>query len=433
MGYKHVGVVQLEQVVDDIRRVAHELNIDVSELNMRTYSKNGGKFDGRSLKRLGGFSNIVKTAFPESYEESNINRSFLSARRTYANKLERRLGEADYIYNSMLRAFEEALASVDFNTAKKKDLVPNRKKGAKSRENVALLSDTHFGLRIDKEEVLVNEYSWEIAARRLGKFVEQVATFKFEHRDECPQLRLLLGGDLGQGIIHWQSDSGTDLITHQVVGILNYLIQAVDYLSRYYSRIIIECTPDNHMRLVHKEDGGRSTAQKFDSFATMVHVGLKAAFRHRDDIIIDTPKSPITTFFILGHKYGLTHGDTHINTGNVGKAINTKSISDQVLRLNQAAPDGIPYRVICLGHVHVPLHADLPDCKTSIVINGTMSGSDGYATSNGFFSSVPSQTVWEVTEDYPIGDFRIIRLDDATYDAHYESIITPYDRSLELD
>lgn len=432
MSYKYVGLPKLEQVVADIAQVAHSLDLDPSELTMRKYSENGGKFDGRSLKSLGGFSAIVRTAFPESYEEENVNRSFLTRRRTYAAKLERQLGDGDYVFNRMRDAFASALSDVEFAVSALKKPAVQTKKAEKLRENVALLSDTHFGLEIFKQEVIVNQYNWKIAARRLGKFVDQVATFKHEHRAQCPQLRLCLGGDLGQGIIHWQSDAGTDLITHQVVGITSYLIQAIDYLRHHYSKIVVECTPDNHMRMVHKADGGRSRSQKFDNFSTMVYMGLQAAFRMAPDVTIDIPMSPITTFNVLGHKYGLTHGDTHINTGNVGKAISMKSIADQVLRLNQASPDNAPYRVLCLGHVHVPLHTDLPDCQTSIVINGTMSGADGYATSEGFFSSVPSQTVWEATADYPIGDFRIIRLADASDDPKFEGIIKPYDRNIKI-
>ena len=325
------------------------------------------------------------------------------------------------------------LAPIKVSKLKKPKPQPH---GKNARENCALLSDLHFGLRIDKEEMAlgvgyINEYNWEIGAKRLGKFTDQIASYKHEHRGECNQLRLCLGGDLGQGLIHADTDSGTDLIVYQVAGISYYLIQMIDYLRHYYNKVVVECTPDNHLRMMHKGPS-RAFSQKFDSFATIIHMLVQAAFINIDDVEVNITKSPISTFNVLGHKFALTHGDTHIQVGNVGKHVDIGKIVNQAIRLNAGVADGKPYRAILLAHVHVPLYIPLPDTNTLLVTNGTGSGTDGYAYGSGYFTSAPAQVMWESTEAYPIGDFRVVTLGDADQKSEYAKIIYPYDYGLEV-
>ncbi len=353
--------------------------------------------------------------------------------KAYVARLEHKLGDWGALQQSIFDKFKEAFEKVGPIQVSALKKAPGKlPPQLKIRENGALLSDTHFGLKIDKEEIETNEYSWEIAARRLGKFTEQIANYKKEHRDECPQLRLCLGGDLGQGIIHYDSDAGTDLITYQVIGISNYIIQMIDYLRHQYKTIVVECTPDNHLRLTHKGPN-RATAQKFDNYSSMIHFTIQTAFRDAKDVIFHVPKSPITTFNVLGHKFGLTHGDTHISSGNVGTNININNITNQLLKLNASGVDNKQYAALLLGHVHTPAYLPvLPGTRTCLAINGTMSGTDGYASSKGFFTTTPTQILWETSSQFAIGDFRAVQLEDADTETRYEKIISPYRYGLEL-
>lgn len=422
--------LNLDTVVQDIQRIIDETGCAPEELTVRDYSKHGGNFDGRSLRKLGGFASIVKDAFPESFHSTIANHSTLAKRNAYVASLEKKLAQYTNFENTVAEAFKRALAEVapvQISKLNKKTL----KSGTSGAcENVALLSDTHFGLRISREEVGSNEYNWGIAARRLGKFTDQIATFKKEHRDKAPQLRLCLGGDIGQGIIHWMTDEGTDNITTQMVGIYGYLINMIDHLRHFYKKIVVECTSDNHMRMVHKGPD-RTTAQKYDNFSTPIYVALQGAFRTCPDVEFHITKSPISTFYVLGHKFGLTHGDTHIDTGNVGSIINVKSIGTQVMALNAAEKTG-KYKALLLGHVHTPVRMALASTGTDIVVNGTMSGSDSYSSSRGFFGSISTQVLFESTSEYAVGDFRVVNLNDADADSKYESIITPYDGRLGI-
>lgn len=415
----------LKQVVEDIRNVATKVGVDPLDMTVRQYSRAGGAFDGRGLRRFGGFAAIVRGAFAQS--ESALPRRLVA--RAGARKAENaaadRLIEEHDILESFRKMWLEQVPCIPSKVTKPK-LKPLG--GSKQRANGVLISDVHLGLIIDRDEVMFNGYDWQIGARRLGKLAEQVATYKSNHRDECEELHVCLGGDLGQGIIHL-SDNNTELITYQVNGISQYLIQMIDYWRRYYSKIHVHCTPDNHLRLTHKGPD-RASAQKFDSFSSFIHLAIQMAFRNCNDVIFTIPKTAITTFNILGHKFGMTHGDSHINSGNVGNSVNVKGIANQLLRLNQAQADGRPYDAFLLGHVHVPLYMHLNETNTRLIINGTASGTDPYAESVGFFRTRPSQVIWETTDGHAVGDFRIVDLTDADEVVAYEDIIEPYDHDM---
>lgn len=427
----NIQLPTLEHVISDIDRVCEESGLTPSELTVKRYSKNGGKYDGRFLRRYGGFAAIVAEGFAPDKDKDIPTTRYLQRRRSYVSNLEKELADWAFLRNSVFESFERAFKQVEpfrgslIRKADKPRVITT------TRANVVVISDTHMGLRISPEEILTNGYDWRIAARRLGKMCQQGAEFKLDHRDECAELHVCLGGDLGQGIIHYQSDNGTDLMTYQITGIVSYIVQAIDYWRKSYSRIVVHCVPDNHMRLTHKGPD-RTTAQKFDSFATMAYLGIQMAFRNNDDVVFDIPKTAIDTFNVLGHKFGLTHGDTHVMSNNVGKNIDVKNIATQVLKLNAAQIDGKPYKCLILGHVHTPLFMHLNETFTYLVVNGTMSGTDGFSESVGFFRTKPQQVLMEVTTTHAIGDFRMISLDDADCDARFDKIIRPYEYGLEV-
>ena len=339
----------------------------------------------------------------------------------YIKKLEGQIGNLEYWTNLQNNSVAEYFKA---NPIKLLGKPPKALRSPKNREVLAFISDTHFGLDIHPDEVPENKYNWTVACRRMAKFAEQVAAFKTERRDETPQLRLCLGGDLGQGIIH-TSESGTHLITTQVHGATSILIQFIDYLRNYFSSIKVECTPCNHMRLTHKgHDKGSATAQKFDAFSTMVHIGLESAFRQYDDVTFNIPMTPYTNFKIFNHEFMLTHGDTYFRVGNVSKSVNIDSLTAQVNSLNAARALRAlkPVNVVMVGHVHTPLFTTLKN-DAELIVNGTGSGLDSYAQSIGIHSNKPVQTIFEVTPEHAVGDYRKISLLDAGSESRYDKII----------
>lgn len=419
----------LEDVVEDIHRVLEETGLSPADISVSQYSRAGGKYDGRMLRRMGGFRAIVDEAFRDQMQKDIVTSRYLAGRRSYVNKLERQIGDKEAFQKNLLDSWKRVLEEAGPAQVSKLDKPALPEKEKKERANLAVISDIHLGLKIDKDEVGNNAYDWTIGARRLGKYAEQVADYKIDHRDECQELRVCLGGDLGQGVIH--DDYGTDAIAYQNYGITLYLTQVIDYWRHHYNKITVEFTTDNHMRMPHRGPE-RNFHQKWDNFSTFgVALPLQMAFRGCSDVEFHVPKSAITTFNLLGHKFALTHGDTHLNSGSLGK-IDVSKISHQVLKLNAAQTDGKHYDAIIMGHVHTPLYMHLNETNSFLVINGTGSGTDAFAASMGFFRTKPTQVLMEVTKSYPVGDFRIIDLSDADNEKRYESIIQPYKYGLEV-
>lgn len=56
-------ILDFDDVVSDIKRVLTEAKLDPSDITVEQYKKLGGKFDGRSLRKLGGFQSIIHEAF----------------------------------------------------------------------------------------------------------------------------------------------------------------------------------------------------------------------------------------------------------------------------------------------------------------------------------------------------------------------------------
>jgi hypothetical protein len=437
-GFKSYGsfldvphAVDIKSLVTDVCCVLDKSNLPTDGFTLSLYVKHGGKYTHGQFRQVGGFGLVLREASGHIKDVNVSARQYLIRRGQYVSGLERKLGDWGYLRQALsdglIESFEK-VAPIQISKLNKPPL--SKSLFPKLRENCAFLSDTHFGLRVDKEEIVTNEYNWVVAARRLGKFAEQIATYKIEHRKDCPVLRLNIGGDIGQGIIHWNSDSGTDLITYQITGSVYYLTQFIDYLRHHYSKIIVECTSDNHMRLTHKGPD-RATAQKFDNFGTFVYLALQMAFRNVDDVVFHIPKSPITSYMCLGHKIGLTHGDTCLKSGNVGSNVDTGKIVNQVLHLNSTSD--MQYGAILLAHVHTAIYLPyLQSTKTALIVNGTMSGTDGFANSRGFFFTTPQQCIWETTAQVPVGDFRSVFLLDADENSKYNGIIKPYEYGLEI-
>jgi len=297
------------------------------------------------------------------------------------------------------------------------------KKSTKKIERTvfAHLSDTHFHSMIEDEEMGgLNKYGATEEARRLAYFFTQVADFKKQHRD-ATELVLALNGDLTQGIIHDQES--TPVMTTQFSAAIHLLSQGISFLGHHYDKIRVVCTPGNHGRFIHKGNKGRQTKQKWDGFDTMLHVSLKHILKDHNNIEFEIPTTPYISTVIQGHHFFITHGDTVIGPGNVGKTIASESIKNKINDLNSGLYRDID--VVVMGHVHVPTYQTLNN-GCDMVINGTMSGTDEFAQSIGIFKSIPTQQMFEVTKEHSVGDLRFVRVGKADKMKELDRIISPF-------
>lgn len=294
-----------------------------------------------------------------------------------------------------------------------------QKKTKTPRTIVAHISDTHLGVKINKSEMGgINEFDPNIAARRFAFFFKTLAQYKSEHRDET-DLVIVLNGDIFAGVIHGLESGVLPMSTQFAIGV-RIFAQALSFISGHFKRIKIVGLTGNHDRYMHKDNKGRQTEQKWDSFATNLYVSLEEILKQHKNIEFEIPETPYALFKVQGHNFMATHGDTVINLGNPGKSINTESITKQINNFNA----GLKHRIDVLmgAHVHKSTFQSL-DNGADLVINGTLSGTDQFAQSIGILSNNPVQQIFEVTEKYKVGDMRFVRLAIADKDEKLDKII----------
>lgn len=426
----------LVAIKNEFIRIAEDLSVLPVELSKHQFLSNSSITEW-TLKKFGNFGAVKNLLFGENlnpYEaEISTNAIIQGVRyeKQRLSRLHREIGRNEYVTNSISQAIGQALRDIEFSVRPSKKIKERRK--SYERTNVVHISDTHFGLKIDPYEVESNQYSWTIAARRLGKVAFDAAHFKQDHRNECKELVINLGGDLCQGIIHLDDDN-QDMLTYQIVGAARMLIDFIDYQRDFYERIRVAVTPDNHMRISTAVKGkDRATAQKFDSYNTIMVEIVQQAFRFCPEIEFLVPKTPYTEYQIFGVTHWLTHGDTVLNVGYLSSKINTEAVKNAIMSLNATRDDRIG--VVWCGHIHVGVYMSL-DIDVDLFVNPSLSGSDPYATSHGFFGgskdrkSRTGQWLVECTKEERIGDSRIIWAQKADDEPEYEEIIRPFDYSL---
>ncbi len=304
-----------------------------------------------------------------------------------------------------------------------KPISSSPKKESSSRTIIAHISDTHYGSNIRASEMAnVNEYTWEIAARRTALLMQQVASYKPQYRKDT-DLVLCINGDIIAGQIHNQ-EWFVDLLTTQFSGTVSILSQAISYASANFRKVRVICTPGNHGRNVGKADKGRATTQKWDSYENMIYIALREIFKNNKSIEFIIPEAPYALFEVQGHKFFQTHGDTVVSVGNPGTALNMKSINNQINKIN-AGIEGSKIAGLLVGHVHTPT-VQLTESGCMLLINGCLSGTDPFAQSIGIFESNPTQLLLEVTKEHAVGDIRLIQVKEADKNKTLDSIIKPF-------
>lgn len=419
----------IKEFKNEVIKVADTLKKAPGSITKVEFSSTATKeFSEWDLRKMGGFNAIMSTLFP-AQKESNEHIQGLGLVRSFIKKRAKKDSVDTYLKNEFLDVFKEVIKETDLKIHKQIKVKKQNKK-LKSRAIVAQISDTHFGANINASEMHgINHFNWEVAARRMALFAEQIVSYKTQYRDST-ELVLVINGDIIAGVIHDQ-EWFADLLAKQTAGTLKILIQFISYCAQHFESVRVVMTSGNHARAMHKSSQSRAMTHKFDSYETMIYLGIKHAIeRSLKNVKCEIPETPYAIVDIQGHKFFATHGDSVINVGNPGSSLNMRSINTQVNKLNSSALASDRFAAIMVGHVHVQT-VQLMDNGTMLLINGTLSGADPYCQSIGIFSNEPTQMLFEVTKDHAVGDIRFIRLADADSRKELEKIIEPLKGNLE--
>lgn len=294
-------------------------------------------------------------------------------------------------------------------------------KGIKHRIANLLISDTHFHSMLDPREVPL-QYGPLEEARRLSAIVVQAAEYKRQYREDTILFVHILG-DIIQGQLHDMRDGAP--LAEQFGAALYLLVQSISYLSAHFPQVVVRCTPGNHGRNTarHKE---RATNQKWDSIETQIYIALKIACASLPNVKIEVPYTPYYTFEAFGQRGFFTHGDTVINPGYPGRAINIAKVRAQINEINGKLETHQQYRLFAVGHVHVGSVTHLPN-GAIFLSNGCLIPPDAYGLSIGSFDSACGQWIWESVDGHILGDHRFCVVDEHTdKDKSLDKVIKPF-------
>lgn len=412
MSKKVLSKQSVEEIVNLIELVAKEINKDPSEISVRDL---GGIVSERQLKNHGGLPLIKKAHFPN--QEKNL-ASIVKAKASsqYLAKLETKLGKQELFQNTVI----ETITSLKI--PKITEYKPN-KKVKTSRELNLVLSDLHFGSDIHANESGSHNYGTTEEARRFAKVIQETLDYKLQHREET-KLNVLLLGDLIQGDLGHDPRDGAPL-TEQICRAIHLLTQGLSHLVKAFPQVVVHCNGGNHARRATRHPN-RAVHAKWDNYETILAYSLKQIFSDVSNITFNIPKTPYVTYEVFGQKVFATHGDTVLNPGYIGKAINTGSLEGQINKINATLKDADEYKVWICGHIHVGSVVHLSNGST-LLSNGALCPTDEYAVSIGLLESCAGQMLFESVKDYPVGDVRYIRVSTKEdEDSNLEKIIKPY-------
>jgi len=406
----------------NMKQIAKELDKSPQEVTATQFWANvSEELPEWDVRRVGGFKNLQNLYFPKQ-EESIVVKKTGDLLKERVKKVQDDLGTRRLIAEELAANLQEIVKTIDFKVHKPLAKAKGKGKPAE-RTIVAHLSDTHYGCNIDKSEMGgLNEYNWQIAARRSALFFQQIVNYKPQHRDQT-EVVLLVNGDIIAGVIHNQ-EWFVDLLTTQFAGTLNILCQGISYLAQNFKKVRVVMTPGNHGRSMHKASTDRGTTHKYDSYETQIFIAVREVMKAKcANVEVEVPDSPFAIFKAQGHTYFVTHSDTVINVGNPGAALNMKSINNQINKLNASELGGdAKFDAVICGHIHTPT-LQLMESGCMLVLNGCLSGLDPYALSIGIFDSNPTQQLFEATEKHAVGDVRFIQVKSADKDAQLDKII----------
>lgn len=419
-------------LVDRITDCAYDLDINILHLSRNKFLEWCGEREldlARKDVDIYGWGPIKNFAWDVAGEtnEPTPSISELGERRSvhHANRhrraLERHLGDVQYIYEKLVSTLAYA---VEKTPPVLRDLPPveiPEDRGARKDALVVHVSDTHFGLNVDPNEVLGAKYNWTIAARRMGYFGYRVV--EYAKRKGITKCYLILNGDIIEGKIH-TDDNGQELLASQCDGSRQILTALVDYFRTQFTEIDVHCTTGNHGRWPFK-GSGRATAQKYDSATTLIYRGMEQIFRDVEQVKFSIPRAPFVEFDAAGNRIFATHGDGVFTIGNPGRSMNMDKLVRQVLALEASEILAARPDVVLLGHYHFPFWGRIPNGpkNSHLMVNGCASGMTPYTNTIGLFSGTPVQTFFETSTNRVVDGFHQVDLSEGDAYEEYEQVV----------
>jgi hypothetical protein len=281
---------------------------------------------------------------------------------------------------------------------------------------ILLVSDWHIGEYVNINETLgLGHFNAKIAAARVEQIAEKTIHILLKQElIDVEKLVVVALGDMVSGIIHEELEKTEDLNAAEQVYYASYLLAILlDDLSRYFKKIEFYGVIGNHGRIKQR----RYYKEKYVNYDYLVYQITSLLLKDNPYIEFNIPKSPHMIVSIYNHNFLFTHGDAIRSWAGIpwyGITRYTNSMRE-LTNYQQIILNGV-----CMGHFHQPAYLDR--INGPIIINGSLKGIDEFSLSYGL-GAKPSQTLFGVTEKYPITFKYILWLDEKDEPERYKPVI----------
>jgi len=286
------------------------------------------------------------------------------------------------------------------------------------RSTVVLLSDLHLGSDLSSLDEPI-PFGAVQEARRLEHVLRQVLDYKPQYRDQSEAV-ILLNGDLIEGLLGWDPQSGAPLTEQKVVA-WRHLGAFVAHVARAYRSVRVVCQPGNHGRDKVRHPG-RATSRKWDGHEFEIYYGLREMAHNLHNVEWQIDFRAVSIVDLHGSTLGLTHGDTEVPLGDP----DTRSTQNAQAfdRINSTNLWGVSFDAWCVGHFHKPRYQPR---RPRVIWNGALVPPNGHARSKGYVGEPCGQFLWEAVEGFPVGDLRFVEVGAAQDDdERLGKLITPF-------
>ena len=424
MSKKNIDIDYLKKALKAVSEIS---GIHPQAVTLRQLTSFDENITEWTLRKFGGLSGLKKN-YPLT-EKDLVQIKKQKDTNTYINKLEKELADKQTFEKEFREAILGNIKPIKVNSYKS-----NKRKVKENRHVVAMLNDTHIGLKVNPKEVdNLNRFDFDIAARRIGYFIDEVCNYKKEKREEVNVCHLLLNGDLIAGIIHGLQGNDLHLLTHQFNGAVHIFTNAVKLLAENFKTVKVYFSTGNHGDSPHRREGGRVLSQIYDSIEGQIFYAVSAAHRNTKNTEFIAGHTLYQDFQLPAGRAAFTHGHLMFSKqlGNPGSSVNTRGLGTAIsdFNLSQRRMGNEEVRLFLFGHTHCHFHITT---KSGVQIYNapSLSGIDSFAYSIGITNNLTGQVVFESTEKHIIGDIRLIEVDEADTKKEYDNVISPYTKEL---
>lgn len=255
-----------------------------------------------------------------------------------------------------------------------------------------MLSDLHFGEVVFARQVNdVNSYNTTIAKVRLQRVVE--GAVKLLRQTLSPGvfggMICILGGDMGEGVIHDElRDTSDETALEAVITLHDCLVPHLKALCEEFGRLHVPCIVGNHGRMDRKPRMKNGPKLNYDwllyQFIART-IGSDPKFKGR--ITFQIPDGYEASYRIHGVRYMLTHGDSFRGGDGISGPL-MPWMRGSLKASKSYAAMGMPFDVLVMGHWHQLRYLG------HIIVNGSLVGYNEFAQKMHFGYEPPQQALW---------------------------------------